>query len=337
MLHETYTGIHTTVTPGTYMMLSVRDTGTGMDEKTMNQIFEPFFSTKHSGKGTGLGLTIVQSIVRQHHGFIDIESEVNKGTTFNIFFPASRVHNHEVPVTEPRQKTRISGKGTVLVAEDDESVRKFLRNLLVKKGYAVVLAGDGEEAIRKYHENMDSIDMLILDVVLPGRNGSEVYDFIKSGRPDIKTLFISGYTDDIITAEGISGENLQFLSKPIDAEELLAIVQENMEGKDNSGRLDCIQQSSHLDRVITKNGGSDEKNIYRFNGWHYYGCAGFDRALICRRKQRQYQCGRAEERKNGSKGGRRKGIGRSEKRKRLRSPRQRKRLWKKQKRILWPE
>ncbi len=90
------------------------------------------------------------------------------------------------------------------MAEDDESVRKFLRKLLVKRGYTVVLAEDGEEAIRKYHENRDSIDMLILDVVLPGRNGSEVYDFIKSDRPDIKALFISGYTDDIITADGIS-------------------------------------------------------------------------------------------------------------------------------------
>ncbi len=104
LLREKYTGKYATVTPGTYMMLSVRDTGTGMDEKTMDHIFEPFFSTKHSGKGTGLGLTIVHSIVQQHNGFIDIESEVNKGTTFKIFFPASRVHNHEMPVTEPKTK-----------------------------------------------------------------------------------------------------------------------------------------------------------------------------------------------------------------------------------------
>jgi CheY-like chemotaxis protein len=213
------------------MLLSVRDTGTGMDEQTMNQIFEPFFSTKHNRKGTGLGLTIVQSIVRQHHGFIDIESEVNKGTTFKIFFPASRVHTYETPVTELQQKTRTRGKGTLLVAEDDEFIRNFLRQLLVKRGYTVVLAEDGEEAIRKYHENRDSVDMLILDVVLPWRNGSEVYDFIKADRPDIKVLFISGYTDDIITAEGIFDKNLQFLSKPIDAEELLAIVLTNMESK----------------------------------------------------------------------------------------------------------
>jgi signal transduction histidine kinase/ActR/RegA family two-component response regulator len=230
-LSEKYTGKHATIPPGAYMMLSVRDTGTGMDEKTMDRIFEPFFSTKHSGKGTGLGLTIVQSIVQQHNGFIDMESEVNKGTTFKIFFPASGVHNHETPITETGQKTRTIGKGTLLVAEDDELVRKFIEKLLAGRGYTVVLAEDGEEAVRRYLENRDSIDMLILDVVLPGRNGREVYDFIKSDRSDIKALFISGYTDDIITEVGIFAGNLQLLSKPLDAEELLAIVLANLHSK----------------------------------------------------------------------------------------------------------
>jgi len=229
-------GRYAAVTPGTYMVLSLRDTGTGIDEETMVRIFEPFFSTKHSGKGTGLGLTIVQSIVQQHHGFIDIESEMKRGTTFRICFPVSRVHKHEVSLARSEEKTSTPGKGTLLVAEDDECIRNFLRKLLVKRGYTVVLAEDGEEAIRKYNEIRGSIDMLILDVVLPGRNGSEVYDFIKADRPEIKVLFISGYTDDIITADGISDENLQFLSKPIDAEELLSIVLANMENNDNAGR-----------------------------------------------------------------------------------------------------
>ena len=219
-----------TVTPGTYMVLSVRDTGTGMDEKNMNHIFEPFFSTKHSGKGTGLGLTIVHSIVQQHHGFMDIESEANKGTTFKIFFPASRMDNIEMPISQSAQKkARTLGKGTLLVAEDDELIRQLLRRLLTGQGYTVVLAEDGEEAIKKYQEHKDSIDMLVLDIVMPGRNGSEVYNFIKADRPDIMTLFISGHTDDIITADGILDKNLQFLSKPIEVEELLSIVLTNME------------------------------------------------------------------------------------------------------------
>jgi len=219
-----YSGRFGPVPSGAYMMLSVRDTGTGMDEKTMDHIFEPFFSTKRSGKGTGLGLAIVRSIIEQHNGFIDIGSEVGKGTTFKIFFPMSEGHEYEMPADEKEQKTGNSGTGTLLVAEDDELVREFLRKLLVGRGYAVILAEDGEEAIRKYLEYSDSIDMLILDVVLPGRNGSEIYNRIKSERPDIATLFISGYTDDIITAAGVYGENLQFLSKPLDAEELLGIV-----------------------------------------------------------------------------------------------------------------
>ena len=226
-----YKGRYGAVSPGTYMVLSLRDTGTGIDAETMARIFEPFYSTKRSGKGTGLGLTIVQSIVKQHNGFIDIEREMEKGTTFRIFFPVSRVHNHEVPPAESEKKTRNPGKGTLLVAEDDELVRNFLRKLFVKNGYTVIIAEDGEEAIRQYQEKGEAVDMLILDVVLPLKNGSEVYDFIKSKRPDIKALFISGHTDDILTAAGIVDENLQFLSKPLDAEELLAIVRENMESK----------------------------------------------------------------------------------------------------------
>ncbi|MFZ2198528.1 MAG: ATP-binding protein, partial [Thermodesulfovibrionales bacterium] len=228
-LHEEYTGKYATVKPGSYMVLSVRDTGTGMDEKTMDRIFEPFFSTKHSGKGTGLGLTIVHSIVQQHNGFIDIESEANKGTTFRIFFPASMVNNQEMSVTGQGNKYKTPGKGTLLVAEDDELIRRFLERLLTQRGFTVVLAEDGDEAIGKYQKHRDSIDMLILDVVLPGRNGSEVYGFVKSLRPDIKVLFISGHTDNIISADGIFDENVQFLSKPLDAEELLAIVMTNME------------------------------------------------------------------------------------------------------------
>lgn len=220
-------GRYASVPPGTYMMLSVHDTGAGMDENTIARMFEPFFSTKKSGKGTGLGLSIVHSIVHQHHGFIDVESEVGKGTTFKVMFPASRTGDHQMAATEQEQRTRTPGKGTLLVADDDELVRNFLEMLLTKKGYTVILAEDGDEAIREYRKHRDAIDMLILDVVLPKKNGKEVYDFIKADRPEIRGLFISGYTDDIITGEGIAGEQLSFLSKPLNAEDLLALVQAN--------------------------------------------------------------------------------------------------------------
>jgi PAS domain S-box-containing protein len=229
---DNYAGKFATVPPGRYMMLSVRDTGTGVSDKISDQIFEPFFSTKHSGKGTGLGLSIVHSIVHQHNGFIDMESELNKGTTFKIFFPASDLQDHLATLKSPEHKAETSGKGTLLVAEDDDLTRKFLEKLLVRKGYTVILAEDGEEAIRKYRQERDSIDMLILDVILPGRNGSEVYEFVKADRPDINILFISGYTDDIITADGILSENLQFLSKPLDPEELLLALQTKVQMKE---------------------------------------------------------------------------------------------------------
>ena len=224
LLQEPYAGKYSEVPQGRYMALHVSDTGSGIEEKILDQIFEPFFSTKKSGKGTGLGLSIVHSIVHQHNGFIDVESEAGEGTVFRVFFPASIPQNNEQVLNLPEYKTGASGKGTLLVAEDDELTRKFLVQLLVKTGYTVHLAEDGDEAIRKYQENRASIDMLILDVIMPGRNGSEIYDFIISDRPEIKTLFISGYTDDIITADGILDRNVQFLSKPLNSEELLAAV-----------------------------------------------------------------------------------------------------------------
>jgi PAS domain S-box-containing protein len=229
LLDKGYAGRYATITPGTYMVLSMHDTGTGIDHETIGHVYEPFFSTKQNGKGTGLGLTIVYSIVRQHNGFIDVESEVNKGTTFKIFFPASSERDQEISVAlESRQKPVTPGKGSLLVAEDDELVRKFLHRLLTRRGYTVFLAQDGEEAISIYRDNRNSIDMLVLDVILPRRNGREVYRYIRADRPDMRALFISGHTDDIITAAGIFDEDLQFLSKPLDAETFLKTVTANL-------------------------------------------------------------------------------------------------------------
>lgn len=224
-----YPGKYATVSPGMYMALSVHDTGTGMHQKTIEHAYEPFFSTKQNGRGTGLGLTIVYSIVQQHNGLIDIESEVDKGTTFTIFFPAAERRDEEISeVWESKQKPITPGKGSLLVAEDDELVRKFLHRLLARRGYTVFLAGDGDEAIEIYRDNRNSIDMLVLDVILPKKNGRDVYRYIRADRSDIRAVFISGHTDDIITAAGIFDEDLQFLSKPLDAETFLTAVKSNL-------------------------------------------------------------------------------------------------------------
>ncbi len=227
LLDQKYTGRYSTIPPGTYMVLSISDTGSGIDADKIDHIFEPFFTTKQNGKGTGLGLTIVYSVVRQHNGFIDVRSERNKGTTFTIVIPASKQHGDEIagpPLPEPRYITR--GHETILLAEDEASVRKFLERLLQRRGYTVILAEDGEDAMKKYHENRDGIDMVIFDVVLPRKNGREVYDEIKSQKHDIKALFISGYTDDIITEKGIFEEKLEFLSKPLDAQTFVMKVRD---------------------------------------------------------------------------------------------------------------
>ncbi len=229
--YEQHIGRFATIPPGSYMVLSVSDTGTGISADHLSHIFEPFYTTKAQGRGTGLGLSIIYSIVNQHNGFIDVASEVNKGTTFKIYFPAvkdSLFDEHkEVP-----SESQIFGSGeTILVAEDEETTRKFLDVFLRQKGYRVILAEDGEDAIKKYEKNKDRIDMLILDIVLPKKNGKAVYDSIKSQNPDIKALFMSGYTDDIVTVRSIFEEGLEFISKPLDVPAFILRVQEILKKK----------------------------------------------------------------------------------------------------------
>lgn len=215
-----------TIPAGCYMIIAVSDTGSGIDQENLPHIFEPFFTTKKPDRGTGLGLAIVCNIVKEHDGFIDVISEPGKGTTFKVY-----LHTYLEPVSEisaektiHEQQTESKGE-TILVADDDATTRRFFDLFLRQKGYEVILAEDGEDAIKKYKDNKDLIDMAILDVLLPKKNGKEVYNFIKSLNPNLKILFMSGYTSDILTAKGIFDESLEFLHKPLDAQTLIARVQ----------------------------------------------------------------------------------------------------------------
>ncbi|MCX5816495.1 MAG: response regulator [Proteobacteria bacterium] len=208
--------------PGAHAVISVSDTGTGMDEATKEKIFDPFFTTKEVGKGTGLGLSTVYGIVKQHKGHVNVQSEQGKGTTFHIYLPAIQMAAGEEKTVYPAVKR---GKETVLVAEDNEEVRNLVKQILADHGYTPIIAADGEDALIKFKENKN-IALLLLDSVMPKKNGREVYDEIKKIDPDIKALFTSGYTRDIVLDKGIEEKDFHFISKPIIPRKLLEKLRE---------------------------------------------------------------------------------------------------------------
>lgn len=205
---------------GKYARLSISDTGIGMNDKTKERIFDPFFTTKEPCQGVGLGLSVVSDIVKEHNGFITVESEENRGTTFNIYFPILDIKPSE------KQQTASHGAETILLAEDNENVRKFVREVLERTGYTVIEAVDGEDAIHRFLKNADRIDFLIIDAVMPKKNGKAVYNEIRKTKPHMKVLFISGYTKDIMIEKGICGASDNFLLKPLSPNELLQKVRE---------------------------------------------------------------------------------------------------------------
>lgn len=211
-------------TPGTYALLSVTDTGIGMDEQTRQRVFEPFFTTKDLGKGTGLGLSIVYGIIKQHNGYVSVYSEPHKGTAFKIFLPVIKAKVAEaVAVAPPVERDE---HRTILVADDDTEVRNITRTLLEEYGYEVVEAADGVEAVAMFKQHRDRIELLLLDVVMPRKNGKEAFDEIRKINPEVKALFFSGYTADVIKRKGIEEEGLNLLAKPVAPRQLLHKVRE---------------------------------------------------------------------------------------------------------------
>jgi nitrogen fixation/metabolism regulation signal transduction histidine kinase len=208
---------------GDYVRLSVSDTGIGIDESTMKRIFEPFFTTKEVGKGTGLGLASVYGIVKQHNGYITVSSVPFKGTTFDIYLPLIKAPS--------RQKARVKtdmkgGTETILIVEDDRDVRNMLTKILESQGYATIEAIDGDDAIGVFNTHKEDIDLIILDVVMPGKNGREVLDEITRADPLAKAIFVSGYTGEGVIDKGIHRESVDFLQKPLTIQALLAKVRE---------------------------------------------------------------------------------------------------------------
>ncbi len=210
--------------PGKYVLLSVGDTGTGMDKEIKEKIFEPFFTTKEAGKGTGLGLSVTYGIIKQHNGFINIYSEPGEGTILKIYLPITRINVEEAETEDISDLPK--GTETILIAEDDEIVRNYMKTILEKFGYEIIESVDGEDAVNKFIENEDKIHLSILDMVMPMKDGKKAYDEINKIRPGIKTLFISGYTKNIIDQKMVFEEGMHFISKPVLPADLLNKVRE---------------------------------------------------------------------------------------------------------------
>jgi two-component system, cell cycle sensor histidine kinase and response regulator CckA len=212
-LTEEYSRHHVAVKPGAYVMLVVSDNGLGMNDETKARLFEPFFTTKDQGKGTGLGLSTVYGIVKQSMGNIWVYSEVGLGTTFKVYLPCV---DDEVDNKQPSQSSQpiALGSGTVLLVEDDEMVRGLTRTTLEEGGYKVIQAANGAEAVLICEQYQEPIHLLLTDVVMPGMSGRAVADRLKTLRPQMLVLYMSGYTEDAIVHRGVLNEGVNFIEKP---------------------------------------------------------------------------------------------------------------------------
>ena len=226
-IDEAYCRGHAGFVPGRFVMLAVSDNGIGMDRETLSHIFEPFFTTKDEGRGTGLGLATVHGIVKQHNGFINVYSELGQGTTFKLYFPQSveEAEEAEKAVETPKPIEAV----WILLVEDEEMVRNLAEMMLEEMGHRVLVAGTPKEALALCEEGGMDIDLLLSDVVMPQMSGKELKELIEALRPGIKTLFMSGYTTNIIARHGVLEKGTHFIQKPFSMNELARKVREAVE------------------------------------------------------------------------------------------------------------
>ena len=222
-LDEEYASSHRGVIPGSYVCLSISDTGHGMDEETMKHIFEPFFTTKPKESGTGLGLATVYGIVKQHKGNIWVYSEVGKGTTFKIYLPVSG-EEEIIEADIEYLDEELEGTETVLLVEDNDEVRELVRDILKEHGYRVVEAKDPVMAIKEAQDSKDKIQLLLTDVIMPKMNGKELYEKLIQFFPDLKVVYMSGYTENVISEHGVLKRGIHFISKPFSRITLLKTI-----------------------------------------------------------------------------------------------------------------
>lgn len=228
LLDDLYCRFNPGFVPGEYALLTVSDSGSGMDKETVSHIFEPFFTTKEIGKGTGLGLAMVYGIVKQNNGFISVQSEQGRGTIFKIYLPRcrSKAETEDLPL----EQIPLGGTETVLVVEDEKMLLEFVTTILKEMGYEVLEAETPGNALKIAHEYKNTIHLLLTDVVMPEMNGREVREAVVNLYPDIKTIYMSGYTADVMALKGIIDEGTAYLQKPFSINSLVSKIREVLNG-----------------------------------------------------------------------------------------------------------
>jgi PAS domain S-box-containing protein len=228
-LDETFIEKNMEAVAGPYVLLSVSDTGIGLDKETKSHIFEPFFTTKGEGKGTGLGLSTVYGIIRQNNGFIWVYSEPGQGTVFKIYLPQITKDEQETLVSRPVTVTSLTGTETILLVEDEVNVRLVACKFLKKHGYTVLEVGHPKEALQLCQQDNHQIDLLITDVIMPDMSGRELAEQLTRSYPNLKVLYISGYANDALSQYGVIGSGIAFLEKPFSSESLAHKVRETLD------------------------------------------------------------------------------------------------------------
>jgi len=221
-MDDAYIGRHAAGAPGPYVVLAVTDSGIGMDRQTQARIFEPFFTTKPSGRGTGLGLATVYGIVKQSGGFIWVYSEPGRGTTFKVYFP--RVDDLPARATTRATISNIGGDETILLVEDDDDLRRVTRRILQNRGFTILEARHGGDALLLSERYTGDIHMVLTDVVMPQMNGRELSHRLRSARPDLSVVYMSGYPDGVAVEQGLIDVDARFLPKPFTPQELLDCI-----------------------------------------------------------------------------------------------------------------
>ncbi len=228
-MDERFTHAHGFGEPGNYARISVSDTGHGMDVETKQRIFEPFFTTKEVGKGTGLGMAIIYGIIQQHKGYITVHSEAGSGTTFKVYLPLIAEEPGEA-LEMPEAQPAPGGTETIIVAEDEATVRELHKMILEWGGYKIIEAVDGQDAFDKFMEHRSEVALLVTDVIMPKIDGKRLHEEIRKIRPDMKALFLSGYTKDVIVKRGILEDDTSLMIKPVTSSKLLRKVREMLDG-----------------------------------------------------------------------------------------------------------